>query len=527
MKLLPQVGDRVRHDRYGDGTVLRRRGRHYIRVRFDAAPELTRTFPPSQVTVLDVQNSGGEVERRGRRRVEPRSPARGPRGGGQRPVVPRLGTDVFGPSLAASRSLSDTELRSDPPDSAGGVPSGLASERPSVELAERRQVLEALRLGVVPARDIADYTVARGGELGAFDGLLAQRRGFLGVVGEYGTGKTHLLDLFEQRGRDQGFLVARVTIDPREHTATNPKRLYRAIVEALRYPGEGGSGIDPLMQRLVDSPEHATATGRSMSRFFSPYLWACSRGDEETLGWVSDWILGDRIDGHEVDGQLRRIGWRGPRLLTLSDYRTYGRVYMHLVGVLSSWAEDAGYRGLLMLFDEVEFIDGLSAQAYHYAREVLRHVAAVTASPADLAFDPEALYRGGHEVHRKLPLRFRDDQPLAAVFALTPLGGESGRVLESLVKRSDMALQLRRLGERDTLDLVRRVIELYRRAYPGFSPCHGERLAFIDRVEDVLADEGIEPRPLVQATVCELDGLRLRRQATDRDADRVLRPSDG
>jgi hypothetical protein len=384
-------------------------------------------------------------------------------------------------------------------------PSKPAALAPAV--ANVRQTLEALRLGVVPGSHVLDYTVDRKGELASVRKLLAERRGLRIVWGDYGTGKTHLLDVVESLALEAGLLTARIVLNPRDLPPSHPQRLYRELLAALRYPDDAARGWEPLFRKLETSADHRDPGGGSFSRFFSPLLFARHHGHNEVSGWLSDYVDGYRIDGSELTRTLRGIGWQGPRLLSLSDFRTYGRMYVHLIGTLATWARDAGYAGLVLLVDEVEYVDSLSAQQRELAAEVLKHYAAAVLSPSKLQFDPDDLYKGGHPVHRSIPLRCRDDQPLSVVMSLTPLD-EIVRLVDAMVAEPECHLQLQAIRRRDCRELVDKVSQLYVRGYPDIvlGPEQLERLRL--SFDEAFSRGKDTPRDLVEILVYLLDAIR-------------------
>lgn len=448
-----RAGDRVVHAGYGTGTVLGLQGTRRIRVRFDRQRLLPRTVSVDQVA------AGDEA-----------------------------------PGVAAAAGTS-------PP------PARFAAAERMLLLARLRQTVEALRLGVVPAHHVADYTVGRGPQIDDIRRLCTAGQGLRLIWGEYGAGKTHLLDVAEQLALGLGYVTARVVLDPREVPPSHPKRLYASIVGSLRYPEQAGRGLEPLLASLAGSRRHLHAGGRGFSRFLSPALFAHGGGDPELAAWAVDYAEGQAVDAVALARALHRAGWRNPPPLALSDYRTYGRVYVHMVGTLASWSRDAGFRGLTVLFDEVERLDALDAAHRRYALEVLRHYAAATLPEQRLAFREADLYRGGHPVHRRLPLRYRAAQPLVVLMTLTPLPetqAATGRILTDHTQE----LYLPPLGRVELGQLVDRVIALYRRAYPEFEPPLA-RLEPIRRGGAERARAGEDrPREVVRATVAALDAVR-------------------
>jgi hypothetical protein len=460
-QILP--GDRVRHAMLGAGSVLALVPGGKARVRFDQTATLPRTIA---LLELDRSSRGAPTAAEG---------AKAP-------------------------------LRHAPPDYA------------TVQALEARQAIEALRLGVVPATCATEYTVARETELAAIDDLLHARTGLRLVWGDYGAGKTHLLEVAESIARDRGFVTSRVILHPEHLPPTHPQRLYQAIVQNLRYPEDAGLGYEPLFQRLAESRQHRSETGTSYSRFLSPVLYGLGTEDTELAGWISDYIEGANVETARANYLLSRAGWRGDRLLAMSDFRTYGRMYVHILGAFASWIREAGWRGLVILFDEVEMMDQLDAGSHDYAEEVLRHYAAATLPREELAFDIDGLYKGGHEVHRSLPLRYADDQPLMVVYALTPLD-EIKETVRGMVTSDRHEVTLRPLDARDCTVLVDKISTLYARAYAGWRP-DGDVLARMKAAVIELAGTGhAGMRAGVRGTIAHLDQARLMpRQRLERAA---------
>ena len=388
--------------------------------------------------------------------------------------------------------------------------SGASSPSSAIDLAaaDSWQTLEALRLGVVPARGVREYTVSRDAELASLDAVFEGGSGCRVIWGDYGTGKTHLLETAEQLALERNYAVARVTLDPREQALHHPIRLYRAITGSVRCLGQSTPGFEGLLDRLVDSDAHATPDGEQASRFFSPYLHALRSDDPEAIGWLRDYVRGDNVGSDEVNNELRKLGWKGRRVLRMSDFRTFGRMYVHLIGTLSCWIRDAGLRGLTVLFDEVERVDALSATDQVYAFQVLQHYAAVTMKASDLSFDPEQLYRGGQNVHREIPLRFREEQPLLTVFALTPLE-EVETMFKEVTTTGNYDIRLGPLGRNLLGKLTDRVSNLYDHAYANYSPSSDVQRKIFELVADRLDDGHDSFRAAIRSIVFLLDADRL------------------
>ena len=331
-----------------------------------------------------------------------------------------------------------------------------------------RQSLEALRLGVVPVCGLHALTVGRHAELARVEELLDRRAGMMVLSGGYGSGKTHMVELAEAEALQRGFLVARATFDPVEVPPSHPLRLYAALMRQLSYPDGSGTGLRPLLESLGDSARHLT--GNRWHRWLSAALFAVTRADGELSESVVDFVEGrSRDDLDDLSRRLAGLGYRRPRMLALPDYRTFGQVMAYLLGGVATWAADAGYKGLLLLLDEAEYLDQLAATARQMAENVLKYLA-VGALPADaLAFDPCTVYRGGHATHRSIPTRFSAGQPLAVLCAFTP-NAQVDYVLSGIFRAPEHRIELEPVRASLLPVLAEKVFGMVRQVYPELDP---------------------------------------------------------
>lgn len=500
--MLFESGDRVRHAKWGSGTVVKRLAHKAARVAFDDVPKLPRT-----IKLSDLQR-----DPRSHSEVEP-TPAAADAGRPSNSHMKSLGEGSASRSSSIDVAAQPSAVEHGTAANSAFFASKVHGARAEVrDLAgfEAWQTLEALRLGVVPAAGVQRYTVGRERELAAVAGLLQQSRGCRVLWGDYGTGKTHLLETAQRLALEKGYAAARVTLDPREHALSNPLRLYREIVQSARYGNQLRPAIDWLFETLAEAgnPTYTWSNGSNASRFFSPYLLALREERHDQIPILRDYVSGQSVDGATAKDAATAVGWKGPPPLVMSDYRTYGRMYIHLIGQLSRWFADAGARGLVVLFDEVERVDALRYEDQFYALEVLKHYAAVTMHPRDLAFDPERLYKGGFQVHRDLPLRVDAEQPLIAVFALTPLEEIQERFAE-VTKTKAYDIELGPLYESLLPQLVARIAEIYSIAYPSYSMSDRTRLDIARELRDAFDGGHDSFRSAVRGSVLLFDADRL------------------
>ncbi|MDQ5851050.1 MAG: DUF2791 family P-loop domain-containing protein, partial [Chloroflexota bacterium] len=121
-----------------------------------------------------------------------------------------------------------------------------------------RQTLEALRLGIVPVQDVETLTIGLEAERVSLERALlrSKERGgdVQAVIGDYGFGKSHFIELAARRALREQFVVAVASLDLVEVPPSRPNEIYRALVRSLRYPDTDERGLYPLLRKAVETP---------------------------------------------------------------------------------------------------------------------------------------------------------------------------------------------------------------------------------------------------------------------------------
>jgi hypothetical protein len=207
------------------------------------------------------------------------------------------------------------------------------------------------------------------------------------VVGHYGGGKTHFLYLLREMGWRQGYVVAYVPLTPEETPFHRLDLVYRAIATGLTYPPETrdpATGILPLLKLAVSRWRQgpsgsdqevvknlaldSTRDLESMNytRALSGALQAVQDGDEETAQNLVMWLSGQGYDRaiHGESGILAPID----RSTALTSLRCLAR-----------WIRQAGFAGLVVLFDEAERMPSMSGRQKELMLSNLRELIDETA----------------------------------------------------------------------------------------------------------------------------------------------------
>ncbi len=493
------AGDRIVHPELGGGVVRRlRRGGRALLVNFDSNPRL----------LLEVNTREVNSEFQGA------------------PI--QSGSDI---SAGAPVSPETLKKAGKEPRSGlfrrGGVRAGRASDQAA-------RTLEALRLGVVPHGDLRASSVGRDPELELVRSDLDQaaKSGAARVfLGDYGAGKTHLLELIEREALHAGFLVGRATFDAEYIMPSHPMRVYREVVSSLIYPDSDAStqpGLAPLFRKAVQD-EKIGAEVREGRRGLGTHLYLrpalhyfkALEGVDDPVprDLLLDWISGQRSeDNVELDAVMRALfrsskTFRGgARIYSLKDFQPWAHVYSYLLGGISVLARRSGYRGLVVLLDEAENFDLLGTAARAFAETVFSCLALAALGPDGVTFDEKEIRKGGFSPQRRLPLMFRRRQHLYLVSAMTPsTTGEA--VLRRLIPDERMT-ELGYLSQESYHELSKRVAAVFETAYPEMA--FGEKLSrpLGDVLWSLMKNNHIDnPREATKLTIEFLDLIRLRSDA--------------
>jgi hypothetical protein len=241
---------------------------------------------------------------------------------------------------------------------------------------QARRAIEALRAGV-PNHDAV---LALGGgqpriesrfrsllERAADDvGKGTQTPGLL-VAGDFGAGKSHLLEALEQGALRENFVCSKIVVS-KETPLHDPEKLYRAAIQAAVVPGRRGNALTEIAFSLkLDSQAYhdlvawAGQPSSGIGSRFPASLFVFERTrDEEARDRIISFWGGDPIDTRQLRGWLRdqgeaatyRLERIGKKDLPLQHFSFTSRLIAA-----------AGYAGWVLLVDELELIAQYSFKA--------------------------------------------------------------------------------------------------------------------------------------------------------------------
>ncbi|EWM65538.1 MULTISPECIES: BREX system ATP-binding protein BrxD [unclassified Micromonospora] len=265
-----------------------------------------------------------------------------------------------------------------------------------VSARRRRDIIDALRRGVVPANGLDALAVGLDRFTAALDEDLDRVAGagsvFKAVRGEYGAGKTFFTRWLGERAKRRGFAVAEVQISELETPLHRMETVYRRLVEQLSTEQFTPSALRPVLDNWIFALEEdvlaaGTATeadaealdravgallesrladiSRSTPAFAAAlrgYRTALADGDDVTAGGLAAWLGGQP---HVAAATRRVAGVKG-------DLDHFGALNF-LRGLLAV-LRDSGHPGLLLVLDEVETLQRVRADARDKALNALRQL---------------------------------------------------------------------------------------------------------------------------------------------------------
>ena len=258
-----------------------------------------------------------------------------------------------------------------------------------IETAER--IIESLRFGIPPRDVIRDFTVGREDEIQRLQNTLSARsdRGgnALLINANYGSGKSHLLQVLRKIALDSGYAVSLVVVNPQGGVRFNRMDdILGEVSSRLESTGAGKTGIGPLFDAFFGASSNELDAKANELRdhilgdqwnhrggLRSPAMRVALRAwpvvAKEVKDLIEDWFS----NPYNYRSQRKPLYQKlvSPFLEGSPEDRTEQQFYAEEVFVFhtqdhrQAWdaisdldiiSRAAGFRGLALLFDEFEHV---------------------------------------------------------------------------------------------------------------------------------------------------------------------------
>jgi hypothetical protein len=260
---------------------------------------------------------------------------------------------------------------------------------------KRDEILNALRIGAVPARGLDALAVGLERVKPGFDSALdyvGRGHGSLKALrGEYGSGKTFAARWLQEHALAHGFATSEVQVSETETPLYRLETVYRRLMERLATPGVRGGALGAILEGWlaglerdaiaggVDADDDAAIEGAvaaalesrlagvaAVSPTFATAVRAIHTarfaGDIATQQQLVAWLSGQPNISADIK---RRAGIKG-------DIDHFGALGF-LCGLLAV-LRDANYRGLVFVLDEVETLQRARSDSREKSLNALRQL---------------------------------------------------------------------------------------------------------------------------------------------------------
>lgn len=339
-------------------------------------------------------------------------------------------------------------------------------------LQRARHIINALKNGVVPDEDLEILCVGRDKEIAelkrCFE-LTAEGSGTVKFLnGEYGSGKSFLLNVSKQLAVKNNFIVSKIQVD-RGFRFNNLEHLYYHVMHNLTLNATGRSiasfeGIfDLWVKKLQEEPDRNKASAEinavisalneynmSFARAFLSYIKARIGKNGELSAAIASWLTGEKNIPAALKARFEIVG-SVDRLNSID----FLKAFVKLITLL-------GYNGLIVLVDELELIMNERADIRRVSYENIRSIIDlscsgelgscmfVLAATSDFFDNPER----GMRTYEALAQR---------------LGDAIDKSNSALSDLRQPIMRLQKLTAADFQELTDRVIDVYKKLY-GIEP---------------------------------------------------------
>lgn len=253
-----------------------------------------------------------------------------------------------------------------------------STERPSIKTRERDAILQALRSGVVPKIGLQHIQVGRALEVKELikdlDRIDEGSAAIRFIIGEYGSGKTFFLNLIRMIALQKGMVAMSADLSPDRRLHASGGQARSLFAELTRNastrtkPNDGAlsSVVERFVTQAIRTAEQKDCEPDEVIREKLSHLEEMHGGFEFSAVVARYW------EGHEKgDDELKAnaLRWLRAEFATRTDARITLKVrtiiddknvYDHLK-LYSAFVKEAGYKGLVVIFDEMVNLYKLSS----------------------------------------------------------------------------------------------------------------------------------------------------------------------
>lgn len=373
------------------------------------------------------------------------------------------------------------------------------SEEIKLDEISSKRILEAFRMGIVPHQDIEFFTFGREKEIEILKSGLENLKNGVGDVclieGDYGSGKSHLLEYFRHFALREGFATTYCELHVQETPPYRPKKVYRELIYNLHYIK------DNYDYSFRDILKGATEFKIDDHCFFTPVLKRVKEMDsfdpQSEVFW--QWIEGESTKDYAISKYSPYRIRGGQNIPALYDFSTAADFYSFILSGLSYIVRKLKLGGLVIIIDEFEEVTHIwNNELFWRGLNFMEGLISVTLNDEKLK---KIDYSMIHNQVRPTPYSYKEPY-IFLVLATTPL--RNLKFSNELKNR----INLRKFGIQDFELIFDKLLNVYKSAYKSFNI---EPSLCNTIFKKALEINRLELREFIKFTVEAFDLVRLKR----------------
>jgi hypothetical protein len=357
---------------------------------------------------------------------------------------------------------------------------------PKIEISdssEKKKIVEAFRLGVVPTFAVKDITVGREKEIKKVEKWLAKDSESLMIIGQYGQGKSHIIRYIKEKALDEGYLIGYCDIG-NESNMHQPKSVFNTLMKSLEFrykKDEKNNDLGSFLKLYAYFNRKQFVDDKDTSKFLNPGInelidklqqgYKINELTSKNFTSFVDYLCGD-------EDMANSYRFRGS---SIQNYQTAASIICNILSSIGNMTasmnnSENNFKGLILIFDEGETIDSsfIVSRKREGGINFIKGLVEISNNNEDLLSESHKERNSINQYYgKKTNLVYsgmqqdigfcnQKENHVKCLFAFVE--GES-EVIDILEKRKVEKIILNEFSDTEKNKLIIKVVEIYEKAY--------------------------------------------------------------
>jgi len=367
-------------------------------------------------------------------------------------------------------------------------------------------VINSLRLGIVPCRYVEALTVGRTEIIKNIKSGIADiacgRASSMIFEGDYGAGKSHILNFAKYLAREKNFVISAISAD-QTLLFNKMDRVMNAIIEAMEFPDFGSfNGFEQMLNRLLNSWRRnsildwcedicfASEAEIKFKKGVKAYYIMMKGMNYEAAEDVRRWLQGEKVDLKRIKSLIDNFLNENKKT---ASFRIGQNEIIYLIQSIGQMLKAIGYSGWMIMVDECENFFELSPPNPKSKHKIFSNVDNMIRGFRNIfsifTFTPRQLDR----IHSYFVAQNSYDSELTIPNFLLPH------------ERHKKIYRLNKLNDDNYIALLKKIVDAYEIAYPEkkLSMNYGKYLE--NKITTMASFDKERPRAVIRMIIEYLD----------------------